>query len=243
MTVEPIVTEMQVPAGMLGPDPVAIDTRCFLVSHTEGVILIDVGPPGSLQAIDEALARIGATLSDVSDVVLTHSHIDHTGGLADVIDRVPGVIIRAGAGDADDIHLLDGGDVSVVPSRDGDRVRDLEVIETPGHTPGHISLLDRASSLLIAGDAVGNDRGTLSFGPPRSPPTWRKHDHHSNGWRASRWTVCCSRMVPRSTIRTPPSEPCLRVARNSTPADSPPDHARAGRWLPHRREGSIARAG
>jgi glyoxylase-like metal-dependent hydrolase (beta-lactamase superfamily II) len=166
MTVEPIVTEMQVPAGMLGPDPVAIDTRCFLVSHTEGVILIDVGPPGSLQAIDEALVRIGAALSDVSDVVLTHSHIDHTGGLADVIDRVPGVVIRAGAGDVGDIHLLDGGDVSVVPSREGDRVRDLEVIETPGHTPGHISLLDRASSLLIAGDAVGNDRGALSFGPP-----------------------------------------------------------------------------
>ena len=166
VTVEPIVTEMQVPAGMLGPDPVAIDTRCFLVSHAGGVVLIDVGPPGALQAIEEGLGRVGATWSDVSDIVLTHGHIDHTGGLHQTIQQARNVVIRAGVGELGEIHLLDGVDVSVAPLREGNRVQNLEVIETPGHTPGHISLLVPENALLLAGDVVGNDRGTLSFGPP-----------------------------------------------------------------------------
>jgi glyoxylase-like metal-dependent hydrolase (beta-lactamase superfamily II) len=164
MTVEPIVTEMQIPAGMFGPDPVAVDTRCFIASHAAGVILIDVGPPGTIQAIEEGLARVGAAWTDVSDIVLTHSHIDHTGGLAQLIERVPGVVIRAGEGEIGEINV-DGG-AAVAPLRERDRVHHLEVLATPGHTPGHISLLDRAGSLLFAGDVVGNDRGALSFGPP-----------------------------------------------------------------------------
>jgi len=163
MTLEPIVTEMLLPAGMLGPDPVSIDTRCFLVPHAEGVILVDAGPPGTSRAIEDGLVRIGAGWSDVSDIVLTHSHFDHVGGLAEAVARAPEAGVRAGAGDLAEIQQ---GDVDPEPLREGDRVRDLEVLETPGHTPGHICLLDRAHSLLLAGDAVGNDRGSLSFGPP-----------------------------------------------------------------------------
>ena len=166
MIVEPIVTEMQIPAGMFGPDPVSIDTRCFLVPHAGGgVILVDAGPPGSVQAIEEGLERVGATWSDVSDIVLTHSHIDHTGGLAQVLERAPAAAMRAGAEEIGEIQV-EGDGVPVAPLQEGDRVHDLEVVETPGHTEGHISLLDRDGSLLLAGDVVGNDRGTLSFGPP-----------------------------------------------------------------------------
>jgi glyoxylase-like metal-dependent hydrolase (beta-lactamase superfamily II) len=163
MAVEPIVTEMQVPAGMLGPEPVSIDTRCFLIAHTEGVILVDAGPPGTRQAIEIGLGRIGAAWSDVSDVVLTHSHFDHTGGLAEVVAYAPGAGVRVGAEELEEIQKVG---VDATPLRDGDHVHDLEVLETPGHTPGHICLLDGANSVLLAGDAVGNDHGSLSLGPP-----------------------------------------------------------------------------
>jgi len=165
MTVEAIVTAMEVPAGMLGPGPVSIDTRCFLVPHAEGVIVIDVGPPGTSQAIEDGLVRLGAGWSDVSEIVLTHSHFDHTGGLAEAIEHASGVSIRTGADDAGTIH--DESGVAVMPLQEGERVRHFEVIATPGHTPGHICLLDEANSLLLAGDCVGNDRGSLSFGPPQ----------------------------------------------------------------------------
>ena len=148
---------------MLAPDPVSIDTRCFLVPHAEGVILVDAGPPGTTQAIEEGLDRIGAGWSDVSDIILTHSHFDHVGGLAEAIALAPVAGIRVGVGDLDEIRK---GGVDAEPVREGDRVHDLEVLETPGHTPGHICLLDGAQSLVLAGDVVGNDRGFLSFGPP-----------------------------------------------------------------------------
>jgi glyoxylase-like metal-dependent hydrolase (beta-lactamase superfamily II) len=165
MSVEAIVTEMEVPAGMFGPAPVSIDTRCFLVPHAEGVIVIDVGPPGTSQVIEDGLGRLGAGWSDVSEIVLTHSHFDHTGGLAETVERVSRVPIRAGAGDVGTINGESG--LPITPLREGERVHHLEVLETPGHTPGHICLLDQANSLLLAGDSIGNDRGRLSFGPPQ----------------------------------------------------------------------------
>jgi glyoxylase-like metal-dependent hydrolase (beta-lactamase superfamily II) len=163
MAVEPIVTEMQIPAGMMGPEPISIDTRCFLIPHAGGVTLVDAGPPGTAPSIQQGLDRLGAGWSDLSDIVLTHSHFDHAGGLAEVVALAPDAVVRAGAGDVEEIR---GSGVDAGPLNEGDRVHDLEILETPGHTPGHICVLDATDSLLLIGDAVGNDRGTLSFGPP-----------------------------------------------------------------------------
>ncbi len=81
--IEPVVTQLQVPPGMLGPDPVTIEVRCFVVVGPGGVVLVDSGPPGTGEAIGGAIARAGATWSDVTDIVLTHRHFDHVGGLAE----------------------------------------------------------------------------------------------------------------------------------------------------------------
>jgi glyoxylase-like metal-dependent hydrolase (beta-lactamase superfamily II) len=48
---------------------------------------------------------------------------------------------------------------------DGDRVGELSVMHTPGHTAGHISLLHEAASLLFIGDLVGSMDGAVTFGP------------------------------------------------------------------------------
>jgi glyoxylase-like metal-dependent hydrolase (beta-lactamase superfamily II) len=48
----------------------------------------------------------------------------------------------------------------LTPVEDGDRVFDLQIVTTPGHTPGSISVYDAVSGLLVAGDALGIDGGT-----------------------------------------------------------------------------------
>lgn len=162
--VEPVITQLQVPPGMLGPDRVSIEVRCFVVVGTGGVVLVDTGPPGSGEAIGKALARVGAAWSDVTDIVLTHRHFDHTGGLAESAELASGATVWAGADDAPEIPF--NGGRAVRPLADGDLVGDLRVLHTPGHTPGHVSLLHEAASLLLIGDIVGSMDGALSFGPP-----------------------------------------------------------------------------
>jgi glyoxylase-like metal-dependent hydrolase (beta-lactamase superfamily II) len=161
--VEPVVSEIQVPPGMLGPDPVSFDVRCFIVPYAGGIVLVDVGPSGNSSTIDAALARIGAAWSDVSDVVLTHAHFDHAGALAEAADRAAGASLWAGAMEVPEIRFQ--GDRVLRELVEGDRVRNLKVLDTPGHTPGHISLLHETGSLLLIGDLVGSVDGALSFGP------------------------------------------------------------------------------
>ena len=161
--IEPVATQLQVPPGMLGPDPVTIEVRCFVVVGTGGVVLVDTGPPGSGEAIGSAIARVGATWSDVTDIVLTHRHFDHVGGLAESAELASGAAVWAGADDAREIPFE--GRRAVRPLADGDVVGDLRVLHTPGHTPGHLSLLHEAASLLLIGDLVGSTDGVLDFGP------------------------------------------------------------------------------
>lgn len=163
-TIEPVVAHSQVPAGVLGPDPVRIEVRCFLVVGLDGVVIVDTGVPGTADEIESGLARIGAHWSDVTNLVLTHAHFDHVGGLGEVVERAPHAQVWAGKRDVAAIPAL--GDRALRPLVEGDRLGDLLVLETPGHTPGHISLFHEAASLVLVGDLVGALDGGLSFGPP-----------------------------------------------------------------------------
>src|ERR1700693_1892713 len=160
---EPVVTYVEAPQGMLGPNSVTFEVRCFIVPAADGVVVVDTGPPGTADAIEEALGRVGAGWPDVTDVVLTHHHVDHVGDLAEVGSRAPRAVLWAGKRDVPLIHLE--GDRVIRPISEGDRVRDLVVLETPGHTAGHISVVDETRSLVLVGDAVGSVSRGLSFGP------------------------------------------------------------------------------
>ena len=77
-----------------------------------------------------------------------------SGGVGGVGVGLDGVAVSGG------IHA-DQGEVG-----DGDDVFGMEIINTPGHTPGSIAMLDRGIGLLIAGDAInGNEAGTAVTGP------------------------------------------------------------------------------
>lgn len=159
--VESVVMDVHLPAGVAGPDPLSFDVRCFLVAHATGVVLVDTCLPGSHDLIARALGRIGAGWSDITDIVLTHGHGDHIGGLPDVTSRAVGATVWAGAEDQALIPFA--GRLQTLA--EGGRVRELHVLKTPGHTPGHCSLVQEDASLLFAGDLVGTMSGTLTRPP------------------------------------------------------------------------------
>ncbi|MGI8828422.1 MAG: MBL fold metallo-hydrolase, partial [Candidatus Limnocylindria bacterium] len=59
----------------------------------------------------------------------------------------------------------------LVPVEDGDNVFDLRIVTTPGHTPGHIAVLDEALGVLVVGDAL-----TTNDGRPTSYPIGTTED-------------------------------------------------------------------
>lgn len=130
--------------------------------------IVDTGVSGSEGAIEAGLTEIGLGWGDVGTVVLTHLHPDHQGSLPAVIaaagESTPWF---AGAGDIEGIDALTEGQAV----GDGDVVfGTLEIIETPGHTPGHICVLDPIAGILVAGDALtGTDGGVGGPNPDFTP--------------------------------------------------------------------------
>lgn len=131
----------------------------------EVVTLVDVGDATAMLA---ALDREGITLRDVRRIVITHGDGDHWGGAMEVQERTGAELVAH----EDERGYLDGTRVPrfSAPKRllirfaarrarprvdrwlRGAEVLDgLEIIHTPGHTPGHISV--RAGDALLAGDA------------------------------------------------------------------------------------------
>jgi glyoxylase-like metal-dependent hydrolase (beta-lactamase superfamily II) len=129
--------------------------------------------------------------------VLTHAHIDHVGSLDALHAALPDAQVAISKRDA---RFL-SGDKSLDPSEpqvplrggypvcttkpelllhEGDRIGPLEVIATPGHTPGHLSLLDTRDRAVIAGDAFQTLGGVAVSGtfkllfPLPALATWHK---------------------------------------------------------------------
>jgi glyoxylase-like metal-dependent hydrolase (beta-lactamase superfamily II) len=134
----------------------------YVIVRGNEAAVVDTGDAGNAARIGETLTTLGVTLDDVRHVVVTHSHPDHVGSLDEVLGQAPSA--SAYAGEAD-IPAIDAP-IEIAAVFDGDDVFGLQVIETPGHTPGSISVLDPGIGLLVAGDALnGNDDGTAVLGP------------------------------------------------------------------------------
>ncbi len=141
--------------------------NCYLVREDDDFTLIDTAWPSS-QAVSimQEANKLGLP---IARILLTHAHIDHVGSLDALHAALPNAQVAISERDA---RLL-SGDLSLDPSEpqdkrpggyicktkptrllhEGDRIGSLEVIATPGHTPGHIAFLDTRDRALIAGDA------------------------------------------------------------------------------------------
>jgi N-acyl homoserine lactone hydrolase len=116
--------------------------------------------PGDGEPLLDAMAAHGVAPGDVTRIVLSHLHYDHAGGLR-FFGAVPVVVQRAElewglSGDAEPhgAFRIDYDDPAIDwQVVDGDAVLDggIELFSTPGHTPGHMSVL--AGGVLFACDA------------------------------------------------------------------------------------------
>lgn len=157
--------------------------NAFVLVTQEGIVLIDSGKPGRAEAILHPLAKLGVgSKRRVTDVLITHYHSDHIGGLTEIVKRT-GARVWAPQGD---VHIIKGGgrpadmeyrgllgwalsrtvhmreqprnpvDEEVVGGQVVPVAGGIQVIDTPGHTQGHVAYLWQEGGVLFAGDAAAN---------------------------------------------------------------------------------------
>jgi glyoxylase-like metal-dependent hydrolase (beta-lactamase superfamily II) len=156
--------------------------NAYLVREDDGLTLIDCVLPRSEGAILAAARELGAPIVRIA---LTHAHGDHVGSLDALAGRLGDVEVliteRDAALLAGDSSLRPGepgkvrGSVKGVKTRPtrtiaaGERVGSLEVVDSPGHTPGHVAFLDTRDRTLYCGDAYS----TLGGLATSAKPNWR----------------------------------------------------------------------
>jgi len=136
--------------------------NAYLVREDDGFTLVDTTMGG---AADSLLAAAREEGGAISRIALTHGHGDHVGSLDALKDALassvevsmPELDARIHAGETVVEGKLPGSwpklrtkpDVLLSP---GDRVGSLEVVASPGHSPGHVSFVDTRDRTLLAGD-------------------------------------------------------------------------------------------
>ena len=158
----------------------------YILVRSGEAAIVDVGgmdPEGGSSTDDilAALEAMGLGWGNVGHVILTHYHLDHAGSAAEVLAAAPDAQGYAGAEDIP--HFVAQGNAGaeanqhivvprpLVPVVDGDSVFGLRIVATPGHTPGHIAVLDEALGVLVVGDAL-----TTTDGRPSSYPIGSTED-------------------------------------------------------------------
>jgi glyoxylase-like metal-dependent hydrolase (beta-lactamase superfamily II) len=158
----------------------------FLLAE-ERLTLIDAGLAGSRRPLEQYLRGIGRSLDELDRIVCTHGHPDHVGGVREIADATGGrveVFLHpadlAGIGvtlrevvrtrrRGHLLHFLTPHPGDTTPVQDGDVIGalgGLEVIHTPGHTPGSICLWAPERRILFTGDVLQVIRRRLTYASP-----------------------------------------------------------------------------
>jgi glyoxylase-like metal-dependent hydrolase (beta-lactamase superfamily II)/8-oxo-dGTP pyrophosphatase MutT (NUDIX family) len=151
--------------------PPATHTNCWILDLGGGALaLVDPGSPYL-----EEQARLERVLADLAEeglrpgeIWLTHHHADHVGGVAALLARHEGLVVRLHRETAARLPQLDGGDRAgaVRLASDGDALPGgWRAVFTPGHAPGHLAFLNERSRALLAGDMVST-LSTIVIDPP-----------------------------------------------------------------------------
>ncbi|MGI9384783.1 MAG: MBL fold metallo-hydrolase [Methyloligellaceae bacterium] len=143
-----------------------LQQNCTLVWDEDTMKGAVIDPGGDVARIKEAIGEVGL---EVEKILLTHGHIDHAGGAAELGESLDVAI--EGPHEADRF-LLDGlaesgaqygmlGSRNVTPGRwleEGQTVSvgglDFDVYHCPGHSPGHVVLVNTEARFALVGDVL-----------------------------------------------------------------------------------------
>ena len=137
-------------------------TNCWLLSAEGSDDAVVVDPGFEPEAVHAMLRAAGKT---PVAILATHAHVDHAAAAGDFAGELPVFVHEADAvAFTDEIAWNAGFDNPLTPVKDlrtiadGDVLRfagcSLEVMHTPGHTPGHCSFRADGDAVLFAGDLV-----------------------------------------------------------------------------------------
>jgi glyoxylase-like metal-dependent hydrolase (beta-lactamase superfamily II) len=166
----------------------------YILADPDGLTIIDAGLPRSEKKVLAYVASLGKSAKDVKRILLTHSDLDHIGALA-ALGKATGARTYASQIEAEAIatgkasrqitpsgfsmrrilFTLMGPFFKATPFQVDETLADgqtlpvqggLRVVETPGHTPGHISLFAPASGILFCGDSMVTDENGIHGSRP-----------------------------------------------------------------------------
>ena len=169
-----------------------------LLSSGGSHALVDPGPASTLETVREELARRGVRFADLSAILLTHIHLDHSAATGALVRENPNLAVYVhefGATHmADPAKLLAsagrlyGADMGPLygeflpvpkenlrPLQGGETIRlgsdSLRVQYTPGHASHHVTYFDEAGGVAFVGDVAGiRVQGDSFLLPPLPPP-------------------------------------------------------------------------
>ena len=169
----------------------------FLITGPHGHTLIETGPGSTLGALQEAIAAAGARLDDVTQLAVTHIHLDHAGAAGSLLRRLPDAKLFVHPVGAP--HMIDPAKLLASATRIyGDRMdllwgafepapadrvvvladdaelrageRTLRALHTPGHASHHVAFVDMEHRTAFTGDVAGVRLGAVPYVRPPTPP-------------------------------------------------------------------------
>ena len=147
---------MKVLSLMVGP----IMTNCYILCDEEAKVCAVIDPGDEPERIAAMIASSGCT---PTMLLLTHGHFDHCTGVAGLLEtwpELPVYIHRADAvdGAGGELWFPRLGEKNQWYYQEGDKLTvgglTLDVMETPGHSEGSVSLLVEGQSVIFSGDTL-----------------------------------------------------------------------------------------
>lgn len=136
------------------------------IIQDKDIYLIDTGRPGQGKSILKELKSINIETNDINHILITHHDVDHVGNIA-LLEEVTGATLWA---PKEDIPYINGDKPrpgikrlfswfirtkkpeKINPYPPKEKIDEIQIIPTPGHTPGHVCLL--YDDVLFAGDLI-----------------------------------------------------------------------------------------
>jgi glyoxylase-like metal-dependent hydrolase (beta-lactamase superfamily II) len=205
------------PATRVDPDLWRLDLEfqgrpgvvaAYLITSPQGHTLVETGPGSTLPALERAVAAAGVRLEEITQLAVTHIHLDHAGAAGSLLRRLPEARLYVHPVGAP--HMIDPSKLLASATRIyGDRMdllwgafepcpadrvilledgaelrcgaRTLRALHTPGHASHHIAFHDPERGTLFTGDVAGvRLQGSSYVRPPTPPP-----DIDVEAWRDS----------------------------------------------------------